>query len=940
MAKLCGDLDATSGTLGQHANRYAERPEKGELSLSPTWNWPGSRWWRIDFHAHSPESYDFKLGGDSDSDDWRSWVATAREAGIHAVAITDHNTAEGIYRIQQATSEVENAPVIFPGVELTSSDGRHLLLLVDPGSTQQHVEEILSRSGVPVDQRGKMDALAQLGVEQILDTFGSDALVIGAHVNGPDGLLGLEGLQRIRVLKNQGLAAVEVNPGKAVDSSWLDGSLSEIGRSIPKVWASDSHRLDQLGQRFTWVKMTKPNLEGLRLALLDGPASLKPAAKDAPFNPNRYADLAIESITVHQAKFMGRPSPITVRLNPWMNAIVGGRGTGKSTLLDFCRKTLRRESELDGKDGEEEGSLRDFFERRLSVPASRSGAGLLTKDTLLETVYRKDGQRFTLSWSQDGEADPIARLDGDERTPQEGDIRERFPVRLYSQKQLFSLAQDPNALLTVIDDSQAVRGKELMRSVDQMATRYLSLRAQARAARNQANDLPAKRAAFEDIQHKLEILQKGGHAQIFNEYRSRRQINDTWQTILGGASEAVESVRRNAEELCVPDLDLGIGTSDDMARASLRSAHEALSRTVADLRGQVLQGAEKTKQEIEGIRTGAESSLWREGLDKSESQFREASIRLATEGISNPDEYDQLLAQASALRLSTASLESEIKRARELETEADKTLTEYREQREELSAKRRRFVRETSSDVIRVEIDKFGAVANLADELRETLGIERFEDDRREIGQRIHPEPNLPWDWCRLDSEIANMRRFHSGKLDSWETRDRRFESALRKVPPERIDRLALYLPEDSVTVDFREHQDGGWRSLAQGSPGQQTAALLAFVLGYGSEPIILDQPEDDLDNTLIYELLVTRLRETKLRRQIIVVTHNPNIVVHGDAELVISLDTVGGRSKIVCQGGLQERRVRDEICRVMEGGREAFESRYRRIMPTEGSVT
>ena len=179
---------------------------------------------------------------------------------------------------------------------------------------------------------------------------------------------------------------------------------------------------------------------------------------------------------------------------------------------------------------------------------------------------------------------------------------------------------------------------------------------------------------------------------------------------------------------------------------------------------------------------------------------------------------------------------------------------------------------------------------------------------------------------------------FLSGELGFLETKDLRFETALKKLPPERIDRLSLYLPEDAVEVSFKERSASDWRPLPQGSPGQQTAALLAFVLGYGSEPIILDQPEDDLDNTLIYELLVSRLRETKIKRQVIVVTHNPNIVVHGDAELVLSLEAVSGQSRIACQGGLQEWRVREEICRVLEGGREAFERRYQRIMPSQGS--
>ena len=158
--------------------------------------------------------------------------------------------------------------------------------------------------------------------------------------------------------------------------------------------------------------------------------------------------------------------------------------------------------------------------------------------------------------------------------------------------------------------------------------------------------------------------------------------------------------------------------------------------------------------------------------------------------------------------------------------------------------------------------------------------------------QLIEPADPCQWDWERLDTLIAEMRRFHSGASDSWETQDARFKTALRGIPPERIDRLALYVPEDTVSVSFREAGSGnGVASLSQGSPGQQTAALLAFVLGFGNEPIILDQPEDDLDSTLIYELLVNRFREMKSTRQMIVVTHNPNIVVHGDAEYVSSLN-------------------------------------------------
>ena len=900
--------------------------------MSTYWDWSGSRWWRVDFHTHSPASHDFGSQSERDTQEWECWIKAVRDAEIQAVAITDHNTAEGISKLQQAADSVEDAPVIFPGVEITASDGVHLLLLMDPDCKQQHIDALLSRVKIPVDKRGAETARSTLSVEKILGECGGDTLIIGAHVNTDAGLLQEhDGQQRIAVLRHQNLAAVEVYPNKEIDESWLDGSRSEIKRRLPQVWASDGHDFNELGRRFTWVKMTRPDIEGLRLALLDGaPSSLKTELDD----PNVHADLAIESITVDKGKFIGRSEPITVEFNPWLNAIIGGRGTGKSTLIDFCRKTLRREAELDRSDSSEEGSLRSLFDRRMRVSPSRRVEGLLTDGTRVEVVYRKNSERFVLSWDQKGSVRPIARLDGDERIPEEGDIRERFPVRIYSQKQLFALAQDPNALLAVIDDSEIVGGAGLKRQITQMETRYLSLCAEARAAYKQADGLPTLRASHAEVRRKLDILEGGGQAQALNEYRKRRQQNETWRAILEAASQAVESVGDSAAELSVADLNIGADAEDDPAQASLMRMHEKLRRTVAHLESRVRESVEQTRREIDKIDKGADADQWRAAVKTSENEFQRVSSQLAEEGISAPNEYGDLLEQAAELKREIESLEKEQKRAEELESEAAKTLTEYRRLRCELSNKRRNFAREMSGERIRVEIDEYANSKNLAEELSEILGIEHFADDRRELAWRIQPKQGQSWEWEKLDGVVTAMRQFLSGDRGFLTMKDARFGTALKRVPPERIDRLGLYLPEDAVKVSFKER--GNWRHLTQGSPGQQTAALLSFVLGYGSEPIILDQPEDDLDNTLIYELLVRRLRETKTKRQVIVVTHNPNIVVHGDAELVLSLEARDGQSHIACAGGLQERRVREEICRVMEGGREAFKRRYQRIMPPQ----
>jgi PHP N-terminal domain protein len=148
---------------------------------------------------------------------------------------------------------------------------------------------------------------------------------------------------------------------------------------------------------------------------------------------------------------------------------------------------------------------------------------------------------------------------------------------------------------------------------------------------------------------------------------------------------------------------------------------------------------------------------------------------------------------------------------------------------------------------------------------------------------------------------------------------------------PEFADHIQAWFPSDDLRIEY-QRANSGWTSIEQGSQGQRSAALLAFLLAFGDEPLVLDQPEDDLDNHLIYELIVRQIRENKLRRQLIVVTHNPNVVVNGDAELVQVMDFGQGQCHVKESGSLQENNVRKEVCKVMEGGREAFARRWKRL--------
>ena len=905
-----------------------------EVSVNSAWKWPGSRWWRVDLHAHSPASHDFRTDEAADTEAARRWLESARDASLDAVAVTDHNSSQFVSKLQQAVPEVNDAPVLFPGVELTTGDGTHLLLIVDPSAGQESIDDLLSRMEISVEERGQESARTSRSIEDVLKCCDDQTLVVAAHANREAGLLQHTGQQRIAELQDPRLAAVEIDPDTEFDESWLNGSKAEIGREITQIWASDSHSFDGLGARYTWVKMTEPTLEGLRLALSDGGDSVKPARKEDLQDLNAHARAVIEKITVCDTKHMGRISPIEVCFNPWMNAVIGGRGTGKSTLLDLLRKAMRRDRELDQAGKGQEGSLRSLFDDRMRVPDDRSDSGLLTKKSCVEVVYRQYGDRFLLSWSQDGSVQPITRLKNGDSSAEKGSIPERFPVRIYSQKQLFTMAQNPDALLAVLDDAQEVDGAGAIRELRRLEDRYLALRAEARQALTHALELPDREASLADVQRKLDLLQQGGHAEVLRLYRSRRQTDGTWKAVLAASEQGLDAIGEAVSAMAVSDLNM---PTDDAAATALRHAHQSLHQLIESFRDMMLHGIEEVRRGLAEVLEGANALQWSAEVAASEEAYQITVSRLKEEGIADPTEYGELVERARGLEADIEKLGTEEQRAHRLEREADAVLAEYRKTREQLSTKRKNFADYASGDTLRVEVEQFAGHSDLAEALKDILGIEAFKDDRESVAERIRPQEKGEWDWAPLDRVVGEMRALQSGETERWETSDARFAPRLRELPAERIDRLALYLPRDVLRVKFRSESSTLWSSIEQGSPGQQTAALLAFVLGFGSEPIILDQPEDDLDGTLIYELLVRRFREAKPERQLILVTHNPNIVVHGDAEYVLSLGVKKSQTVVSCEGGLQEQDVREEICRVMEGGKEAFESRYHRIMPFKG---
>jgi len=910
--------------------------------------WNGARWWKFDFHTHTPASSDYGKGPNQTTLKARTpdqWLVDYMRAGLDCVAVTDHNTGAWIDPLKAALARLgdEKPPgyrplCLLPGMEITVQGGIHVLAILDPSQGTSDLDAL--RGAVEYhDEPGGSQGVTRKSFVEVVEAIESHGgIAVPAHVDGENGLFrGTAGTLE-QALDSQRLFAMELvksaytKPARYTDKkvTWTEvlGSDAHHPSGEPGQYYPGSH--------FTWVKMGRPSIEGLRLALLDGSLSVR-RSDEGEDDPNEHAPLVLESVEISNAHYMGRPQPFTLKLNPWLNAIIGGRGTGKSTIVEFLRLALRRERELPD-------DLLSEFEKYRNIYANREDTGLLTPDTQIRVIYRKNGARFRVQWSPAGDLDPIQEETEGGWHRAEGDVPQRFPVRMYSQKQIFQLAKAPLALLRIVDEASEVDHRSWRERWDHEEARFLSLRAKARELEAGLSDEPRLRGELDDVKRKLAIFEQAGHADVLKAFQKRRRQQQAVEAWEEGWSGTAERLRQVAAGIVPDPLDEATLHPECPEDTCLRKHASKARERLEGIRDTLEALASQADNVLSEWRTNKAASPWKNSVDGAAQAYEELRSKLADEGAGDPAAYGEFVQRRQTIEQRLKELGERTTQVHELEKQADASLQRLLEIRRELTRSREAFLSSVleGNPYVRIRVVPYGAHEAAEATFRKLLQREGggFEKD---IGSpngegllgALYKDGSSPHAFEQALGEVRQrVRDIALNRHDPRSLGDQRFAAHVGKLQPEALDRLDLWFPEDSLDVQYSTSGDGqDFRSIREGSPGQKTAALLAFLLSYGEEPLILDQPEDDLDNHLIYELIVTQLREVKRHRQVIVVTHNANIVVNGDAELVAALAARGGQTHMECQGALQERSVRDTICGVMEGGREAFEQRYRRIV-------
>ena len=756
---------------------------------------------------------------------------------------------------------------LFPGVEISVNSGFHLLAIFGPDKTTSDVDTLLGAIDYRSAKGDSNGVTHKSAIEVVEAVLNAGAVPIPAHVEADKGLLRVvDGESRMpvldpntirQILANQGIHAMEV-----VDRTVSKAGLYDhAGVDWCEVLGSDCHsfRGERVpGSRYTWVKMETPSLEGLRLALMDG-ARFSIRRSEEP-EPVTLPEHFVESIEIDNARFMGRDKAARIEFSPRLNALVGGRGTGKSTVVHALRIAARREGDLAILKPESEPRLE--FDRFKCVPELRRDTGGLLSSTRITWTVMRDGVRHRVRWPvKDGvitvEEENVEG--GWRQSPSEMVSPERFPIRIFSQGQIAALAgDDQRALLQVIDNAAGVA--KLQSTLAESRALFLTSRDRIRQLDRRLARRDELVVELQDVERKLKRFEDAGHTTVLTTYRHRSRQRREAERQFDATAAAAESIETAAEYLIPDDLPDGLFEVDS---AEGRQAAAILARLADAIRGanrDLRSSASRLRDAAHTLRSELAGSPWQLAVDEAVDRYDRLVETLREEGVSDLNEYGHLAQDRQRLDGELADLDSLQEEQSRLKDESQALLRKVREARRVVSAARERFLNTTLADnpFVRIRNRPYNDDRRAIEiSLREEVGVtdDRFRDDFERAVDRLLRD---------LPEETAQRSTTVEARIGKLKTRILRacegngdfgghFNNYLERESernPQLLDRALAWFPEDGLQVEYSRLGDGtDLQPITQASAGQRSAAMLAFLLAHGEEPLVLDQPEADLDN-------------------------------------------------------------------------------------------
>ncbi len=852
----------------------------------------GSRWLRADFHLHTKSDSEFTKFSGTEVEFVEQYVSQLKGQDIHVGVITNHNKFnETEFKALRKAADAADI-YLLPGVEFSLRDGSrgtHLLIVFDYSwiDNQEHVDHIQTflkgafvgiqhcdSSPYPNSKYTLQDVVGAL------DEFNRDYFLIMAHVDSKNGMfeeIEARNLQAFltseaflsRVLALQKCRSRD-NKAKVPNIAFVEGTDNAAGGIAAIGCGNEESGVTQK----TYLKLGDFNFSALKYALRDHANRVRQNDAIAPCNSY------IESIGFIGGKLDGK----TINFSSELNCFIGIRGSGKSTALELLRYALGISLSNASADAEYKNDLIDYM----------LGSG----GKIILTVIGKNNKRYRIEkiykqkeniYNEEGNLCNVS-------------IDAVFDIPIYfGQKDLSTkkASFEADLLQRLIGN----RLSDIRKRIDLKKSEIEATILELRKLRNLKSEKESMEQTINNVQHQLDVFKQQG---IANKLDQQTQFDKDGVVL----SQAKETMVSYAEALANVVSGYQTFFNHPLSGSKQNETLFAHATTILqilkssyELLNAASQKAAVGVKEFESVLTDFESRR-----DAMQEEFAKIKRDLNSDIVS-PDSFLKLNHSLEMARLRLAELEKQEKRRGSLEATLNGHLAMLNDLWNE------------EFQVLKREVDHINQAQN---RLQITINFkERRESFFEKLKSTFKGTGIKDVTYQKMADEFVDfIELFRNWQRVRDLLSDMQYVEFAKRFDDNKVE-LLTYRVEDKVVINYNG------KPLERHSLGQRASALILFLLAQkDNDVLIIDQPEDDLDNQTIYDEVIRQMVALKGQMQFIFATHNANIPVLGDSEKVLAFSFEDKASISINAGTIDSPQIHDSIVGIMEGGRDAFDKR------------
>ncbi|MET4001266.1 TrlF family AAA-like ATPase [Marinobacterium sp. MBR-109] len=868
-----------------------------------------AKFWKCALQVN-PASYITYRGQNQDfsEDDYnQKLLEVCLEESIKVVGIADHGNVDSIAKIKQTFNA--QGIVVFPGFEIASSEKIHLVCLYPEDTSIQTLNNYLYEFDIDTSNgTAPSTKSADFILSTVIDKGG---FVYAAHCTDDSGVL----KQKLNnIWKNKNLLAAQIPTSLEALKEQGDQANYQIllnknpdykrDKNIAIINAKDIEDPETLRKENATclVKMSTPCFSSFKLAFSDSESRVR---LNSDIKEKYYS--RIESV-----RFVGGfLDGIDIKYSEHLNALIGGRGTGKSTLIESIRYIL-----------DIEPISKETRAQHLKVIKQNIGSGF-AELTIKSAV--KHGKLYTIS-RRYGESPIVKDDNGSVSTFSPQDL---LPdIEIFGQNEIHEIAKDSSEQLKVVE-------RFLNTDKIERESGISKIKESLELTRNKITDLTSSVSSLESDVEDLKTHEED--EKRYKELGIDQQLKllpivESERSTFSTVSEKIETLKAALKEFSesIPCSDF---ITDELInkypdKEIFKKAKAALVEFKFNIEASITKmelDSESTQQKIKLL-----DNELQESIDKQEESITREFKKLApVEGLTGKqigEEYRDLIKNIERLKPKRAELETE-------RTKLEKEIANRQLLLAKLSEKKTNRATAFEKGVKKLNRRLKGNIRVNYSAEKNRLGLIKLI-----VGYRLPDVGEGRLSWMKSVDEFSapllaeTIRKGRDALVEkNWgmtsTTADR-----LSKISNQQVMEIEEFKIDDLVSIDLNvsTDEDPQYKNLDSLSTGQQCTALLHMLLLDNKDPLLLDQPEDNLDNAFIAERIVTQVRDAKLTRQFIFATHNANIPVFGDAEWIGVLESTNENATLPIQnqGSIDQKNIQNLAAKILEGGEDAFNRR------------